>query len=181
MNEQREELYRRRWEMVPTEEHGGITRREIARRWGYDITNPTDERLFKYALADVRAWDNGDGMILYSEPKKSLYYRTADKDKMRQFLRDRQAASQSYLGPTHKIRRILGLHEQVRHMQNHLQDARTAAGMLAADVVRAMREYDTAFDKYILSKLENDRCRPTPRQLMGLCKIYGRLPHELIG
>ena len=39
---QRELWLKNLWNLVPLEEEGGITRKELAKRWGYNIENRTE-------------------------------------------------------------------------------------------------------------------------------------------
>ena len=63
---------------------------------------------------------------------------------------------------------------------NRLKAARLAKGLKQSDVCKRMKEHDRAFDKSLLSKIENGVCSPTFKQLTKLAEIYAVQPFELL-
>jgi hypothetical protein len=63
---------------------------------------------------------------------------------------------------------------------NCLKAARLNKGLKQSDVCDIMKRYDIAFDKSLLSKMENGVCLPTYYQLTKLAEIYGVQPFELL-
>jgi transcriptional regulator with XRE-family HTH domain len=61
-----------------------------------------------------------------------------------------------------------------------LRVVREGKGFKQKDVCARMKEYDRAFDKSLLSKMENGVCLPTLYQLSKLALILDCTPSELI-
>jgi transcriptional regulator with XRE-family HTH domain len=79
-----------------------------------------------------------------------------------------------------KINRVLSENTTQYSLLNNLRVVRESKGVTQREVCKRMKKYDRAFDKSLLSKMENGVCLPTYYQLSKLAEILACTPSELI-
>lgn len=163
------------YESIPIGRENAISKYDLMNQWGMN------ERRVRVMVGKLRCQDNGDDMVIVSTSKHSGYYRTNDRDEIKQFKIEMSNRAKHTFRPLRKVNRILGVGEEQVSFNNNLKIARMNAGLKSVEVVELLKQLDHRFDKSLLSKIENGVCMPTPDQLSVLSTTYGKPIHELIG
>lgn len=162
------------WNDIPIGKENAITYPELIKLWGYG------ERAVRSVLHELSEYDNGDNYVLVRSASAKGFFRTDDKQTILSYKKECLNKGTSVFTPIKKINRVLNANTSQYGFSNNLRVVREGRGLCGGTVVEKMRQYDEHFDKALLSKMENDRCLPTPYQLQCLSNIYGCSTDELI-
>ena len=171
MNEQLLELY---WSELPVGKKNAVTYEELSGMWGFS------ERHVRFILHELSGYDNGDNMILIRSSRDKGFYKTDDQKEIAEYRGECLNRGKRTFAPLRKIDRVLAPVTGQLSMANNLKAVRLARGMMQSEVCEQMQTVDPSFDTAMLSKMENDRCLPTPWQIAHLAAIYGCTPMELV-
>ena len=145
----------------------------------HDLWN-CDKRKARAILHELSLYDNGDNYILIRSGSCKGFYKTDDENEIRAYKRECLNKGRSIFAPVKKINRVLSVDTTQYSLTNNLRVIREGKGIKQKDVCKRMREYDRAFDKSLLSKMENGVCLPTYYQLSKLAQILDCEPSELL-
>lgn len=162
------------WNDIPVGKKNAVTYNELCARWGCDT------RKARAILHELSLFDNGDNYILIRSSRCKGFYKTDDGDEIRAYKRECLNKGRSVFAPVKKINRVLSENTMQYSLLNNLRVVRESKGIKQKDVCKLMRAYDRAFDKSLLSKMENGVCLPTYYQLSKLAEIYACTPSDLI-
>ena len=162
------------WEDIPVGKKNAVTYPVLCELW------QCDERTARARLHDLSTEDNGDNYILIRSGGCKGFYRTDDEREIEAYKRECLTKGRSVFAPIKKINRVLNANVEQLGYANNLRVVRESKGMTQAQVCAEMKKHNKAFDKSILSKVENGVILPTPYQLILLSKIYGVEPLELL-
>lgn len=101
------------WHDIPTDETrnfittGGVHYDELIKLWG------CDRRRVRSILAELSAYDNGDGFILIRSSHDFGFYRTRNRAKIQAYRREVYSRAMNTLKPLKKIKRVLNRSEQI--------------------------------------------------------------------
>lgn len=173
MNEfnSRLELY---WNDIPIGKENAIDYAELLKRWN------KGEREVRRILHDLSIYDNGDNYILIRSGSGKGFFKTDDPEIIKAFKHECLNKGRSVFAPVKKINRVLNANADQFSIENNMRLVRESCLMRQSEVCKIMRKFDHAFDKSMLSKMENGICLPTPLQLSKLAEIYSCDPSELI-
>lgn len=163
------------YESIPIGKENAISKNDLCKMWNMNV------RSVREKIKKLRCQDNGDDLVIVSTSKQSGYYRTDDRNEIKQFKAETSRRAKHTFRPLKKVNRILGVDEDQVSFTNNLKIARIDSGFKGADIVNMLKELDSRFDKSLLSKIENGVCMPTPDQLAVLSQAYCKPIHELIG
>ena len=162
------------WNDIPVGKENAVTYNELCALWGCDA------RRARAILHELSRYDNGDNYILIRSSRCNGFYKTDDETEIRAFKRECLNKGRSIFAPVKKINRVLSINTIQYSLTNNLRVVRESKGIKQKDVCKRMRAFDRAFDKSLLSKMENDVCLPTFYQLSKLAEIYECTPSELL-
>lgn len=171
MNEQLLELY---WSELPTGKDNAVSYEQLCEMWG------CEKRSVRRILHELSRYDNGDNFILIRSSQRTGFYKTDDPQDIAAYRGECLNRGKRTFAPLRKIDRVLAPLGGQLSMSNNLKAYRVARKMMQRDVCEQMQLIDPSFDEAMLSKMENDRCLPTPLQLAHLAAIYGCTPSELV-
>lgn len=171
MNELRLEAY---WNDIPIGKDAAVDYTALRQEWN------KSEREVRKILHELSSFDNGDDYILVRSASGKGFYKTDDAKEILRYRRECISKGRSLFAPVCKIDRVLNANTQQYSVENNLRVVREAKGLTQAAVCEFMQQYDSAFDKPMLSRMENGVCLPTPYQLALLARFYGCLPSNLI-
>lgn len=138
------------------------------------------ERQVRKTLQELSGFDSGDNYILIRSGSKRGFFKTDDPAEIEAYRKECLVKGRSIFAPIRKINRVLAANGEQYAFDNNLRVYRESHNMTQQAVCDLMRETDPAFDKPMLSRMENGLCLPTPRQLMTLASIYACAPSDLI-
>lgn len=162
------------WEDIPVGKANAITYNELCELWGYDT------RTVRMILQQLSHYDNGDNYILIRSGACKGFYKTDDEKEIEAYKRECLRKGRSVFAPIKKINRVLNADAKQCSMANNLRVIRESRGLTQSQVCAVMQHHDRAFDKSLLSKMENGVCLPTNYQLSKLAEIYAVEPCDLI-
>lgn len=162
------------WQDIPVGQENAITYDKLRELWG------GDERRICRILHELSAYDNGDNYILVRSGAGKGFYKTDDVDTINYYKRECLNKGRSVFAPVKKINRVLNNNGEQLSFENNLRVIREAKGFTQTAVVDYMRNYDTAIDAPMLSKMENGACLPTPFQLALFADFYDCDAFELV-
>ena len=162
------------WDDIPTGKENAITYTELCTLW------ECSERKARERLHELSHYDNGDNYILIRTSKCKGFYRTDDENEIQAYKRECLNKGRSIFAPIKKINRVLNANKEQYSFDNNLRVIRNERNLKQGAVVRYIKHYDRAFDKSLLSKMENGVILPTPYQLSLLSQIYDVEPFELL-
>lgn len=162
------------WDDLPVGRESAYTYDQLCMIW------QVSKREVRKILHALSCYDNGDDMILIRSSNRAGFYKTNNPDDISAYRRECLNRGRRTLVPLRKIDRVLAPDFGQMTMTNNLKSARVAAGLSAAEVCFAMAQTFPGFDTPLLSRMENDRCLPTPGQLAELAQIYGCTPRDLL-
>lgn len=166
------ELY---WSEIPVGKNNAASYPDLMLKWD------RKERDVRAILHELSAFDNGDDYILIRSAKKGGgFYRTDNPDDIKAYREECLAKGRSTFAPVKKINRVLKNNAEQFSVINNLRVMREAAGLKQTEVCDAMKQFDSAFDVPLLSKMENGICMPTLLQCRKLAEIYGCATGDLI-
>lgn len=165
------ELY---WSEIPIGKRHPATYSDLVTRWG------KSERQVRNILHQLSTYDNGDNYILVRSASGKGFYRTDDTATIRAYRKECLHKGKSIFAPLKKIDRVLNVEIFQLEFENNLRVVRESKDLKQSTVCKQMKQFDRAFDKSMLSKMENGFCLPTPLQLEKLSEIYGCKPFELV-
>lgn len=172
MNEMLLEVY---WSELPVGKENAVSYPELMVMWD------RNEREIRQILHDLSAFDNGDDIILIRSAKRGGgFYKTQDAEDIKAYRQECLNKGRSTFAPVKKINRVLNANTEQLGLINNLRVMREAAGLKQSEVCDVMKQFDSAFDIPMLSKMENAVCMPTPFQTARLAYIYNCAPADLI-
>lgn len=164
MNEQLLELY---WSELPTEKENAVDYATLCDMWG------REERTVRSILHELSHFDNGDDFVLIRSSKYKGFFKTDDVDEIRAYKQECLSRGRNVFAPVRKINRVLNAANDTQFsIANNLRQIREARGLKQSDVCKHMKKFDRAFDKSLLSKMENGVCLPTYQQRSLLAQIF---------
>lgn len=90
-----------RYDDIPIGRENAITRAELAHKWG------VSDRMARNMIAELRAEDNGDGMIIVAYSSGKGYYRTDNPAEIDHFIKEMSKRARNTFAPLRKARRVL--------------------------------------------------------------------------
>ena len=162
------------WEDIPVGKENAITYETLCAMWNCDA------RTARARLHELSLYDNGDNYVLIRSGKCKGFYKTDDESEIQAYKRECLNKGKSIFAPVKKINRVLNANAEQYSLTNNLRVIRESKGLKQEGVCVIMKQYDKAFDKSLLSKMENGVCLPTYYQLSKLAEIYAVTPFELL-
>ena len=162
------------WEDIPVGKQNAVTYDDLIGIWG------KSKREIRKTLHELSSFDNGDNYILIRSSKGGGFYRTDIEEDIKAYKKECLNRGRSVFAPIKKINRVLNQNGTQFNFENNLRVVRESKGLKQGEVCKQMKKFDKAFDKSMLSKMENGVCMPTPYQTILLSQIYGVEPLELI-
>ena len=162
------------WHDIPIGKENAVEYAELMTMWGMC------ERQVRKILHDLSMYDNGDNYVLIRSAGGKGFYRTDNEAIIKAYRQECLNKGKSIFAPVKKINRILNANVSQIEFENNLRVYREAKGLKQGDVCKQMKQIDRAFDKSMLSKMENNVCLPTPLQVSKLAEIYGCSALELV-
>ena len=97
------------WDDIPTDETGvpPLDYSTLCYIWN------CDRRTVRRILAELSAFDNGDGYILIRSSHDKGFYKTRNREKILLYRREVYARAMNTLKPLKKIKRVLNRSEQI--------------------------------------------------------------------
>ena len=97
------------WDDIPTDETGtpAVDYATLCFLWN------VDRRGARAILAELSAFDNGDGFILIRSSHNAGFYKTRNREKIAAYRREVYARAMNTLKPLKKIKRVLQRNEQI--------------------------------------------------------------------
>lgn len=171
MNEMQFELY---WSELPTGKANAASYEKLCEMWGMD------KRSVRRVLHELSGYDNGDDMILIRSSHGVGFYKTDDPHDIAAYRGECLSRGKRTFAPLRKIDRVLKSDDGQLSLDNNLKAMRLACGMMQSEVCEQMQLIDPGFDVAMLSRMENNRCLPTPFQLAHLAAIYRCAASDLV-
>lgn len=162
------------WQDIPTNKRDAATYPVLMQHW------QKTERAVRAILHELSLFDNGDNFILIRSSASRGFYKTDDEAEIKAYKKECLNKGRSVFAPVKKINRVLAENSGQYSLANNLRIIRERAGLKQSEVCKQMKTVDKAFDKSLLSKMENSICMPTRPQLYKLSQIYACEPFELI-
>ena len=162
------------WNDIPVGKSNAVTYDELNALWG------SNTRQTRAILHELSSYDNGDNYILIRSGQCKGFYKTDDEAEITAYKRECLNKGKSVFAPVKKINRVLNANGEQYSFDNNLRVVRESKGLSQRQVCDIMSQYITAFDKPLLSRLENGVILPTPHMLLKLAEIYAVQPFELI-
>ena len=162
------------WNDIPIGKENAVEYAQLIAMWGIG------ERQVRNILHDLSMYDNGDDYVLIRSASGKGFYRTDNEAIIKAYRHECLNKGKSIFAPVKKINRILNENASQIEFANNLRVYREAKGLKQGDVCNQMKQIDRAFDKSMLSKMENNVCLPTPLQVAKLAEIYGCSALELV-
>lgn len=162
------------WDDIPIGKEYAVTYFELCQKWN------CSERAVRNILHDLSLYDNGDNYILIRSGRSKGFYKTDDESEIKAYKRECMSRGRSEFAPVKKINRVLNANAEQYSFTNNLRVVRESKGLKQSQVCDIMKRFDHAFDKSLLSKMENGVCLPTFYQLSKLAEIYAVEPSELL-
>ena len=163
------------WDEIPIGKENAVDYPTLRRMW------TVKDREVRAILHELSRYDNGDDFILIRSSGCKGFYKTDDPAEIEAYKRECLKRGRNVFAPVKKINRVLNANGEQYSFSNNLRVCRENAGLKQSDVCEQMQRYDRAFDKPLLSKMENGFCLPTPYQTILLAQIYAVEPAELVG
>ncbi len=162
------------WNDIPVGKENAVTYDKLCALW------KCDARTARARLHTLSLYDNGDNFILIRSGGCKGFYKTDDESEIKAYKRECLNKGRSVFAPVKKINRVLSADAEQLSLTNNLRVIRESKGLKQSDVCDSMKQYDRAFDKSLLSKMENGVCLPNYYQLSKLALIYDCTPFDLI-
>ena len=162
------------WNDIPVGKGNAITYAELCELW------KCTERTARDMLHKLSIYDNGDNYILIRSGGRKGFYKTDDESEIIAYKRECLNKGRSICAPVKKINRVLTANVEQLTFENNLRVIREQRGITQKQVCDSMKQFDNAFDKSLLSKMENSVILPTPYQIILLAQIYAVEPLELV-
>lgn len=145
-----------------------------------------DSRIEEYwqSLPDSKEtaarYDNGDDLILIRSSVGCGFYKTNDRAAITAYRAELTGRGRKLFAQLRKIDRVLNADPAQLSFTNNLRAVRLLRGMKQEEVCERMKDFEPTFDVSTLSKMENDRCLPTPYQLAHLACILRCTASDLV-
>ena len=134
----------------------------------------------RFILHELSTYDNGDDYILIRSAKGKGFFKTDRKQDIIEYRQECMSRAINTFAILKKINRVLKHSTNQLQLRNNLRTYRESNNLTQGCVCNMMSRFFTAFDKSLLSKMENGVCLPTYAQLSKLAEIYGCSSQELI-
>ena len=162
------------WDDIPVGKANAVTYDDLRYMWN------CDSRKARAILHELSSYDNGDNYILIRSSSGKGFYKTDDEAEIQAYKKECLNKGRSVFAPIRKINRVLNANKEQYSIINNLRVIREKCGLKQSDVCELMKQHDRAFDKSLLSKMENGVCMPTCLQLLKLAEIYAVQPADLL-
>lgn len=162
------------WDDIPVGKANAVTYDQLCALWQ---CTPREARAMLHKLS---RYDNGDNYILIRSARCKGFYKTDNENEIAAYKRECLNKGRSIFAPVKKINRVLSVNADQFSLENNIRVIRESKGLRQSDVCRYMQQFDNAFDKPLLSKMENGVCLPTYYQLSKLAVILDCSPSELL-
>jgi hypothetical protein len=162
------------WDDIPVGKENAFTYDDLCYIWC------CEPRKARQILHELSMYDNGDNYILIRSSGCKGFYRTDDEREIEAYKRECLNRGRNVFAALKKVNRVLSTNTEQYSIENNLRVIRESKGLKQADVCARMKEYDRAFDKPLLSKMENNICAPTQYQLLKLALIFDCAPSDLL-
>ncbi len=162
------------WDTIPNDKNDALTYYDLCEVWG------VEKRTVRNILHNLSCFDNGDDLVLIRSARGCGFYKTDDKREIAEYRAELLSRGKRTLAPLRKIDRVLHADGGQLVLENNIRAMRIDRGMKQEEVCARMKAYDAGFDVSMLSRLENDRCLPTPWHLAHLASIFGCAASDLI-
>lgn len=162
---------------IPVGRENAVTRDELARRW-----NVTEDRV-RHIIAELRATDNGDNYIIFSnsDSKTRGYFKTDDPNERRAFMQETKGRAINTFKPLKKAQRIENGDTNQYSLCCNLKQRRLDKGLTNVMFVDALAAAGINMDKSMLSRIENGYVLPTPAAARMMAEIIDCEIEELFG
>lgn len=160
------------WDTIPVGRNNAATYADLCCAW------EVRERKARMILHKLSLFDSGDDFILIRSSSAKGFFRTDDRGEIEAYKRECLAKGRSNFAPIRKINRVLRANDSQLTIENNLRVMRENTGLTQDEVCKKLKV--AAFDKFLLSKMENNICLPTPYQLELLAGLYGCSATELV-
>lgn len=158
---------RQYWYDIPIGRENALTYENLCHIWN------CEPRKVRQILHELSLYDNGDNYILIRSSKGKGFYKTDAEAEIQAYKRECLNKGRNVFAPIKKINRVLSANAEQMSATNNLRLMRESKGLKQSEVCEYMQQFERAFDKPLLSKMENDICAPTARQLSLLASLYG--------
>ena len=164
------------WEDIPVGRKNAASYAELCAMWGCST------RKARAILHELSRYDNGDDYILIRSSSCKGFYKTDNENDIKAYKNECLNKGRSIFAPVKKINRVLNANVEQYEFINNLRVIREQKGLKQGQVCSLIQQQtrDNAFDKPLLSKMENGVVLPTPKHVALLAEIYGVEPCELI-
>ena len=162
------------WNDIPVGKEHAYTYADLCRIWG------CTPRKARAILHELSLYDNGADYILIRSSARKGFYKTDDAAEIQAYKRECLNRGRNVFAPIKKINRVLNADAEQYSFCNNLRVVRENKGLKQSEVCRYMRQYYPAFDKPLLSKMENGVCMPTVEQLAKLAVFFDCKPLDLV-
>lgn len=162
------------WDDIPVGKAKAYTYTDLCFLWN------CNSRKARAILHELSLYDSGDDYILIRSSGCRGFYKTDNAAEIRAYKRECLNRGRNVFAPIKKINRVLNADAEQYSIENNLRVVRKGCGLSQTDVCRYMQQYDRAFNKPLLSKMENGVCLPTYYQLQKLAVLMGCKPSELV-
>lgn len=167
-------ILKKYWEDIPVGKENAVTYDKLRVMW--DCT----ERAARAILHELSGYDNGDNYILIRSARCKGFYKTDNEREIAAYKRECLNKGRSIFAPVKKINRVLDVNAEQYSFENNMRIVRENRGFRQSDVCRYMKQFDRAFDKSLLSKMENGYCMPTYYQLAKMALFFDCMPSDLL-
>lgn len=171
MEDLRFEFY---WQDIPVGKENAVSYAELCEKW------KVNERQARKILSFLSSRDNGDDYILVRSARYKGFYKTDDLKEITAYKEECLNRGRSIFRQLSKMNRVINADKEQFNLSNNLRVIRELKGLKQADVCLKLQQYDKGIDTAMLSKMENNVCLPTPKQVSLIAEIYGCNPQELI-
>jgi len=144
-----------------------ISRFDLATLWG------VSPRTARGIISKLRSIDNGDNYVIVSSSDREGYYRTDNPCEISRYMAETKGRAINTFLPLKKAGRILNKPIGQMSAINNVREVRMARNMSAVTLAKLVHDHDQYFDAVLLSKIENDRCAPTPAQVSIISNVLG--------
>ena len=171
MNDEKMEEY---WRTIPNSRATAASYAELCAAWG------TSKRGVRNILHDLARYDNGDDLVLIRSAAGCGFYKTNDRAAIAAYRGELIGRGKKLFTQLRKIDRVLNTDPSQLTFTNNLRAVRILRGMKQEEVCERMKAFEPTFDVSMLSRMENDRCLPTPYQLAHLACILRCTASDLV-
>ena len=162
------------WKTIPNSRTTAASYDELCAAWG------ASKRTVRNILHELARCDNGDDLVLIRSASGIGFYKTSDRAAIAAYRGELIGRGKKLFSQLRKIDRVLNTDPSQLTFTNNLRTVRILRGMKQEEVCERMKAFDPTFNVSTLSRMENDRCLPTPYQLAHLACILRCTASDLV-